>query len=470
MAERLQALMDHFSQGDYIGDPVSIQEHCLQAAALARAAKPDDDVYVAAALLHDIGHVLGAEAGLDPKAGMDGCGVPDHERLGGMFLASLGFPERLCTLVARHVDGKRYRVWADPGYADRLSEASRTTLRHQGGPMSTSEAADFERAPEYEDVLALRLIDEAAKQPNAVVPAFAAYMPTLERLAGGTPPPSVSERRYLLSSLQLEAWRRDGCLRVTNFLPHLGISAGELAGWASEVAGWPKAERKWLHHYELANGGAGARVLCRTENFLDYHAPLGDLCRGPLLDAVSQLLGEQAALFKEKINYKPPGGAGFAAHQDTPAYIGMGTEHVSVMLAIDPAPLASGCLQVAKGGWGAASGVPLTPDGCVLPEAEAAMSFTHMVCEPGDVLFFSGAPCRLACSPLADPSRPGYIPHRSDANTSPNPRRAAFITYNRAAEGQLRTAYYEAKHSKAAGFDASATLSFQGDFRGIIVE
>jgi hypothetical protein len=36
-------------------------------------------------------------------------------------------------------------------------------------------------------------------------------------------------------------------------------------------------------------------------------------------DIASQLFEEEAVLFKEKINFKLPGGCGFAAHQDTPA-------------------------------------------------------------------------------------------------------------------------------------------------------
>ena len=41
---------------------------------------------------------------------------------------------------------------------------------------------------------------------------------------------------------------------------------------------------------------------------------------GALLDVASALLGEPAVLYKEKVNYKLPGGAGYAPHQDAPAY------------------------------------------------------------------------------------------------------------------------------------------------------
>lgn len=37
---------------------------------------------------------------------------------------------------------------------------------------------------------------------------------------------------------------------------------------------------------------------------------------------------------QEKVNYKHAGAGGFAAHQDTPAYIGLANDHISVMVSI----------------------------------------------------------------------------------------------------------------------------------------
>lgn len=42
-------------------------------------------------------------------------------------------------------------------------------------------------------------------------------------------------------------------------------------------------------------------------------------------------------------------GAGFSTHQDTPAYIGLASDHISVMVAIDAATKENGCLQVCRG-------------------------------------------------------------------------------------------------------------------------
>lgn len=47
----------------------------------------------------------------DPSsAQMEDCGFVDHEKLGGQWLAELGFSQKVCDLVARHVDGKRFSV------------------------------------------------------------------------------------------------------------------------------------------------------------------------------------------------------------------------------------------------------------------------------------------------------------------------------------------------------------------------
>jgi len=52
------------------------------------------------------------------------------------------------------------------------------------------------------------------------------------------------------------------------------------------------------------------------------------------LSIAGALLGEPAVLYKEKINYKLAGGAGYAPHQDAPAYPFIDV-HVSCMVAVD---------------------------------------------------------------------------------------------------------------------------------------
>jgi predicted HD phosphohydrolase len=171
--QALSALRQHGERG-YIGEPVSQLEHALQCAALARDAHAAPHE-ILAALFHDIGHLVAPPG----AAEMDGLGVLDHEHVGERFLASLGVAKSVCSLVASHVEAKRYLAHRKAGYYAALSDASRGTLRFQGGPMSESEACSFEAGPESAAKLRLRIWDEAAKRADFSAPGLDTYLTLL---------------------------------------------------------------------------------------------------------------------------------------------------------------------------------------------------------------------------------------------------------------------------------------------------
>ncbi|MCU1749520.1 phosphonate degradation HD-domain oxygenase [Pseudomonas sp. 6D_7.1_Bac1] len=148
---------ERFGDSDYIGEPVSQIEHMSQAAERAMAEGFDNEV-VLAAFFHDIGHLCAENA-----ENMGGFGVVSHERLGADYLRRLGFSERMARLVEYHVQAKRYLTFKEPGYYERLSEASRRTLEYQGGVMTAAEAQAFERDPLCAISLRMRQWDEQAK-------------------------------------------------------------------------------------------------------------------------------------------------------------------------------------------------------------------------------------------------------------------------------------------------------------------
>jgi phosphonate degradation associated HDIG domain protein len=154
----LFALYERFGDSDYIGEPVSQIEHMSQAAERAMAEGFDDEV-VLAAFFHDIGHICAEDA-----ENMGGFGVVSHERLGADYLRRAGFGERMARLVEYHVQAKRYLTLKEPGYLQRLSEASRRTLVYQGGVMTVAEAEAFERDPLCAVSLRMRQWDELAKE------------------------------------------------------------------------------------------------------------------------------------------------------------------------------------------------------------------------------------------------------------------------------------------------------------------
>ena len=156
-------LYERFGDSDYIGEPVSQIEHMSQAAQCALAEGFDDEV-VLAAFFHDIGHICSEDA-----ENMGGFGVVSHERLGADYLRSAGFSERMARLVEYHVQAKRYLTLREPGYYERLSEASRRTLEYQGGVMTQTEAEAFEKDPLCAVSLRMRHWDEQAKEMHVPV-------------------------------------------------------------------------------------------------------------------------------------------------------------------------------------------------------------------------------------------------------------------------------------------------------------
>jgi gamma-butyrobetaine dioxygenase len=153
---------------DYLGEKVTIAAHQLQAAARARAAGAPDAL-VAAALLHDVGHLL--DGATDQGHGDDGA-----RWLGQWFDEDVTEPVRL------HVAAKRYLVATEPGYRARLSPASVETLHRQGGPMDDAAAIAFGRDPHARAAVALRRWDDQAKDPSAAVPPLGTYHELLEGL------------------------------------------------------------------------------------------------------------------------------------------------------------------------------------------------------------------------------------------------------------------------------------------------
>ncbi|MDE3247905.1 MAG: HD domain-containing protein [Bacteroidota bacterium] len=151
---------------EYAGEKVSQLEHMCQAAQLAMAQGHDDEV-VLAAFFHDIGHLLPIE---DPSQSMDGYGMVDHEKVGADYLRKLGFSDRMCRLIASHVNAKRYLTWKYPAYYEKLSDASKKTLEFQGGKMEDAEARAFEADPLFDLYIRMRGWDEAAKIEHQALP------------------------------------------------------------------------------------------------------------------------------------------------------------------------------------------------------------------------------------------------------------------------------------------------------------
>lgn len=135
----------------------------------------------AAALLHDLGHLLISELP-DGAEGKDDL----HEYRALPFLRGT-FPDSVLEPVRLHVAAKRYLCAVEPGYWETLSAASRRSLELQGGPFTEAEAAQFIGQPHAADAVLLRRWDDQAKSPDRATPGWEHWEPLLREVSVRAP-------------------------------------------------------------------------------------------------------------------------------------------------------------------------------------------------------------------------------------------------------------------------------------------
>ena len=247
-----------------------------------------------------------------------------------------------------------------------------------------------------------------------------------------------------LSTEQLEHFNYRGWLLVDTLT---AAETTEVQNWVTDIASWSDDHGEWLHYRELTEYGP---KLCRTENFTPFHSGMHEFLRGgQMVATASALLNSEAVLYKEKINYKLAGGAGYSPHQDAPAYRFIET-HISCMVAVDDATEENGCLEVVSGLHHEV--LPMDAKGCIDPTLVATFHWMTVPLRAGQTLWFHSR-----------------TPHRSGPNNSQNDRRALYPTYNALSEGDLRSRYYEQKlkeFSEAKDNNESVRVSLIGDFEG----
>ncbi len=160
----------------YFGEPVTQLEHALQAAWFVEQ-HGGENTLIAAALLHDVGHLLHQEGEDIADRGVD----TRHEEMGAEALAG-HLPAAVLDPIHLHVAAKRYLCFADRNYFDRLSPASKQSLALQGGPMTATEAEAFLALPHAREAVTLRHADDAAKVAELAVPPLESYRPLVESI------------------------------------------------------------------------------------------------------------------------------------------------------------------------------------------------------------------------------------------------------------------------------------------------
>ncbi|GAW04364.1 cytochrome p450 [Lentinula edodes] len=171
--DHLFGILEEYGQGDYIGEPAQTmqltivvldQQYWLLSFMIAVKYFPNISSMLKSTPLRFCSTPSSPEIGTNmllPSG--ESVGKHGHDIIGGLYLASLGFPPEVWELVRDHVVAKRYLTAVEEGYHHALSEASKLSLGFQGGPFSHSEIKNFEQDPLFFEKVQMRRFDDAAK-------------------------------------------------------------------------------------------------------------------------------------------------------------------------------------------------------------------------------------------------------------------------------------------------------------------
>jgi hypothetical protein len=224
-----------------------------------------------------------------------------------------------------------------------------------------------------------------------------------------------------------------------------GAELDALQAWVSTVEQWPAGSHVWGHYAEQTEHGP---KICRTENVSACHTGIATLVEGDVRACASDAFGEPAEAFKDKINYKHPGGAGFSPHQDLVAYPGV-KRVMSILIAIDACSVDAGCLWLAAG---VDRVLPTDERGAVSGDIASDLEWFPAELDAGDAVCIDGV-----------------APHYSQPNRSPWARRVLVVSYAPPAENYRRDDYYEARAATmqaATEGDGRFRISTLADFEG----
>ena len=236
---------------------------------------------------------------------------------------------------------------------------------------------------------------------------------------------TVSPSERLPNEAEIASMQERGYLVVPGFFGRAETRA--LVGWTDEIAGQPEVVGGQMVYHEDSLIAPGDRVVQRIEDFCSHHPAMDDAARnGALSRWLERLMGHETVLFKDKINFKYPGGDGFKAHQDQAAgWTRYAPLFVTALVTIDAATIENGCLEIAT--------IP-RQDTLIgtewAPLDEAALGLVAVPTQPGDVIFFDS-----------------FVAHASKPNLTASPRRVLYLTYNLADAGDHRARYFAEKRA-----------------------
>ena len=152
----------------YMGEKITMSEHMIQSAMLAEKAKSSNSL-ICASLLHDYGHFILENPDELVEKNLDG----KHEDIGYEYLKKF-FKKDVVEPIKYHVLAKRYLA-RNKKYFNSLSDASKISLKLQGGVLNAKESKEFEKKDFFKHSIKLRKFDEVAKRTNIKMKSIIEY-------------------------------------------------------------------------------------------------------------------------------------------------------------------------------------------------------------------------------------------------------------------------------------------------------
>lgn len=202
-----------------------------------------------------------------------------------------------------------------------------------------------------------------------------------------------------------------------------------LKRYTQELSDMPETSGKWMNYYETRNN---KRLLSRMENIIDYHSELKGFEAMVLRPIATRFMNDDVSLFKEKINFKLPGGGAFAHHQDFPAWSELPpTRYITIGVPVDKMTPENGYLIMAPKIHHEKVNYhhPITNQ--ISNKNINSWEWIPIEADLGDIIVFDS-----------------YTPHYSKDNLTDKSRRIYYFTYNIMNEGCYRDQYFKNKREK----------------------
>lgn len=221
--------------------------------------------------------------------------------------------------------------------------------------------------------------------------------------------------------------KNDGFILIRNFFTDNEVRIIE--NTAKTLQELPEIRDGYMKYYENTNNN---RILSRIENFV-YDSNVKEL-KDNIVDKISivinNIIGEKMNMFKDKINWKLPGGGKFKPHQDFEAWSDFPVDFfVSCAIFVDNCTIENGCLEMVKGEN--QKGILKNNNGCIDNELVNNMEWNPILSNKNDLVIFDA-----------------YVPHRSDINKSNSSRRIIYLTYTKNSEGDFYKDYFIKKRKE----------------------